>query len=108
PHSDCLWPEAPERLYETINHLSDQQIDKISHANALRFYGYDAIGMLGGRQNCTVGALRAASADVDIAPRSFGGPAPLAAGAKARPVTSGDIMKMMGAVTQADGELADA
>lgn len=108
PHSDCLWPEVPERLYETIKHLPDEQIDKITYRNALRFFDYDAIGKLGGRDNCTVGALRSAAVDVDITPRSFGGPAPLGEGEVARPVTSGDIMKMMGVVTQADGELEKA
>jgi len=108
PHSDCLWPEAPERLYETVKHLTDVQIDKICHANALRFFDYDAIGMLGGRANCTVGALRAAAAHVDIAERSFGGPAPLADGEQARRVTSGDIVNMMTAVARADGELEKA
>ncbi|CAN5282384.1 amidohydrolase family protein [soil metagenome] len=108
PHSDCLWPEAPERLFETLKHLTDAQIDKISYANALRFFDYDAIGLVGGREKSTVGALRAAGRNVDISPRSYGGPAPLEAGEEPRRVTSGDIMKMMGGVTQADGELENA
>jgi predicted TIM-barrel fold metal-dependent hydrolase len=108
PHSDCLWPEAPERLFDTLKHLIDTQIDKISHANALRFFDYDAIGLAGGREKCTVGALRTAGRDVDISTRSYGGPAPLEAGEQPRPVTSGDIMKMMGVVTRADGELESA
>ncbi|MBA3056051.1 MAG: amidohydrolase [Sphingomonadales bacterium] len=108
PHSDCLWPEAPERLYETVKHLTDAQIDKISHANALRFFDYDAIGILGGRDKCTVGALREAGKDVDISTRSFGGPAPLAPGEKPRRVTSGDIIGMFAGVTKADGELETA
>jgi hypothetical protein len=108
PHSDCLWPEAPERFHDTVKHLTDAQIDKIGYQNALRFFSYDAIGMLGGRENCTVGALRAKAKDVDITPRSFGGPAPLAEGEAARPVTSGDILRMFGAVAQADGELEKA
>jgi hypothetical protein len=108
PHSDCLWPEAPERLYETIKHLPDSQIDKITHENALRFFDYDAFGKLGGRENCTVGALRAMAANVDVTPQSFGGPAPLAPGVEPRPVTSGDILQMFGDVAKADGELEKA
>jgi len=108
PHSDCLWPQAPERLFETLKHLSDAQIDKISHQNALRFFDYDALGILGGRENCTVGALRAAAQHVDTTERSYGGPAPLALGETRRPVTSGDIMRMFGSVTAADGELEKA
>jgi len=108
PHSDCLWPEAPERLFETLKHLTDSQIDKISHQNALRFFDYDALGVLGGRENCTVGALRAAAQHVDTTERSYGGPAPLAPGETRRPVTSGDILRMFGSVTAADGEFEKA
>jgi hypothetical protein len=64
--------------------------------------------MMGGRENCTVGALRAQAAHVDTAPQSFGGPAPLAPGEVARRVTSGDIVKMMSAVAQFDGKLEEA
>ena len=42
------------------SHCSDEDIDKITHANAMRLYNYDPFSMLGGRENCTVGALRAA------------------------------------------------
>ena len=108
PHSDCLWPEAPERLYETIKHLTDTQIEKITHVNALRFFDYDAIGIVGGREKSTVGALREAAKNVDISTRSFGGPAPLEAGEVARRVTSGDIIRMMTEVAKKDGVLADA
>lgn len=110
PHSDCLWPEAPERFLDTVKHLTDAQIDKISHQNALNFFSYDAFGILGGKANCTVGALReqAKAKGVDTTPRSFGGPAPLAAGEERRPVTSGDVLKMFGEVKAKDGHLEDA
>jgi predicted TIM-barrel fold metal-dependent hydrolase len=108
PHSDCLWPEAPERLFETLKHLTDAQIDKITYQNALRFFDYDAVGILGGRDKCSVGALREVAKHVDTTERSYGGPAPLAEGETRRPVTSGDIMRMMGIVTAADGELEKA
>ncbi|HUD94001.1 amidohydrolase family protein [Sphingobium sp.] len=108
PHSDCLWPKAPERFHETVKHLTDAQIDKIGYQNALRFFGYDAIGIMGGRDKCSVGALREHARDVDISPRSFGGPAPLANGEEPRPVTSGDILRMFGAVAQEDGMLETA
>jgi predicted TIM-barrel fold metal-dependent hydrolase len=97
PHSDTLWPKSPERLFDTVRRLPRPTIDKITHGNALRFYSFDAFGKLGGRENCTVGALRgqAKAKGVDIAERSFGGPAPLAAGEEARTVTSGDLFKMV-------------
>jgi predicted TIM-barrel fold metal-dependent hydrolase len=95
PHSDTLWPRSPERLFDTVKHLSDRTIDKITHANALAWYSFDAIGKMGGRENCTVAALRAKAKDVDITPKSYGGPAPLAEGETPRTVTSGDLYKMV-------------
>jgi predicted TIM-barrel fold metal-dependent hydrolase len=94
PHSDTLWPEVPERLWPTINHLTDAQIDKITHGNAIRFFRFDFWDHFK-REEVTVGALRAKAkaAGVDTTPKSSGGMSPLAEGEK-RPVTSGDIMKM--------------
>src|SRR3546814_19763563 len=65
PHSDTVWPESADRLVETVRHLSDPVIDKISHQNALRLLNFDAFGMMGGRENCTVGALRKAGEHTD-------------------------------------------
>jgi predicted TIM-barrel fold metal-dependent hydrolase len=102
PHSDTLWPESPERLCDTLKHLTRTQIDKISHENTLRWFHFDAFKMMGGRDNCTVGALRAQAKanNVDIAPQSFGGPAPLAKGEAVRTVTSGDLMNMFADLTR--------
>jgi predicted TIM-barrel fold metal-dependent hydrolase len=95
PHSDSLWPEVPERLFETIKALSDAQIDKITHKNAMRFFRFDMLKHYR-REELTVGALRAkAKADgVDVTPKSSGGAAPLAEGETPRIITSGDLMKM--------------
>jgi len=95
PHSDCLWPEVPERLWKTVQHLTEAQIDKVTHLNAMRFFKFDPFKHHK-REELTVGALRAkAAADgVDISVRSSGGAAPLAQGEQERPVTSGDLMKM--------------
>lgn len=108
PHSDTLWPEAPEYLFESVRHLSDPVINKVTHENALRLFRFDAFSPAGGRENCTVGALRKQAAHVNTAPVSFGGPAPLAAGETRRPVTSGDITSMFNQVTQEDGKLERA
>lgn len=96
PHSDTLWPLSPERLFETVQHLTDAQINKVTHENALRFMNFDAFTPMGGRQNCTVGALRqqAKEKGVDVTPVSFGGPAPLAQGEARRVVTSEDVINM--------------
>ncbi|WP_232492039.1 amidohydrolase family protein [Novosphingobium kaempferiae] len=94
PHSDTLWPEVPERLWPTINHLTDAQIDKITHLNAMRWFRFDPF-QHHAKADLTVGALRAKAAaeGVDITPKSSLGERPLAEG-EVRPVTSGDIMKM--------------
>ena len=107
PHSDSVWPESADRLLQTVQHLSDRVINKVSHENALRFYNYDAFGMMGGRDKCTAGALRKLGAHVNTDPVSFGGPAPLAPGEKRRRVTSGDISKMFAVVAAEDQKLVE-
>jgi predicted TIM-barrel fold metal-dependent hydrolase len=95
PHSDTLWPEVPEHLWESVKHLSETQIDKVTHANAARFWNFDLF-QHHKREELSVGALRAkaAAAGVDTTPVSTGGAAPLAAGETVRTVTSGDVVKM--------------
>jgi predicted TIM-barrel fold metal-dependent hydrolase len=101
PHSDTLWPEVPEHLWPTIKHLTDAQIDKVTHRNAMRFFNYDPF-KYHKKEELTVGALRAQAGHVDVSPKSFGGATPLAAGEAPRPVTSGDIAKMFMAQATAD------
>lgn len=95
PHSDCTWPESAEVVARDLDFagLSDATVDKITHLNAMREFSYDPFTTLGGRQHCTVGALRAQAEHVDILPR------PGMGGAEAEtsglgPVTSGDINRM--------------
>jgi len=71
PHSDSTWPHGPEMLWKSLNGVSDEDIDKISHLNAMRCYGFDPFSVRP-RERCTVGALRAEAADVDIQVRSMG------------------------------------
>lgn len=94
PHSDTLWPEVPERLWPTINHLTDEQINKITHLNAMKWFRFDPFQHFR-KEELTVGALRkrAEAAGVDTAPKSSGGERPLNEG-EDRPVTSGDVMQM--------------
>ena len=53
----------------------DDEIDKITHLNAMRHFRYDPFTALGGKENCTVGALRAEAVghDVSIVPRAKDG-----------------------------------
>ena len=73
PHSDSLWPDAPEFLLKQCQNAgcSDELIHKISWANAARFCSYDPFAVIP-REKATVGALRAQSPDVeiDIVPRA--------------------------------------
>ena len=94
PHSDTLWPEAPERLWESVKKLTDEQIDKVTHKNAMRHFRFDPFEHFAGK-DLTVSALRAKAhaKGVDTTPRSAGGARPVEAGIK-RPVTSGDLIAM--------------
>src|ERR1700751_396366 len=58
PHSDTLWPEVPEHLWDSVKHLSDELIDKVTHKNAMRFWNFDPFKNYK-REELTVGALRA-------------------------------------------------
>jgi predicted TIM-barrel fold metal-dependent hydrolase len=72
PHSDCTWPESPEFLTAQLSGLSREEVDKITHLNALRFFGSDLLDKAG-RENATVAALRARAKGLDLrAPSSAG------------------------------------
>ena len=59
PHSDSTWPTAPEKLAEQLGGVSDGDVDRITHLNAMKHFSFDPFTTLGGREACTVGALRA-------------------------------------------------
>jgi len=65
PHSDSSWPNCPEVTVESCAGLTDEQIDKITHLNAMRLYSFDPLAIRP-REQCTAGALRAESPDVDV------------------------------------------
>jgi hypothetical protein len=98
PHSDTLWPLCPGYLWPSVKDLPKATVDKITHLNAMREYSFDPFSILG-RENCTVGALRVLGKDVDVSPRANLGGAQSesmkAPPGSRKPVTSGDIVKMM-------------
>lgn len=94
PHSDSVWPNAPEHLFESVKTFPDEEIDRITHLNAMREFGYDPFSVFG-RENCTVGALRAKATHVSTEPVSRGGLNPLPD--STRPVTSADVKKILAA-----------
>jgi predicted TIM-barrel fold metal-dependent hydrolase len=67
PHSDSLWPDAPEVLWDVLTRydVPDSDISKITHENAMRWYRFDPFTHID-REDATVGALRAASAGHDV------------------------------------------
>ena len=71
PHSDSTWPNSPELLSKTLTGIPDDEIDKITHLNAMRVFQFDPFAVRP-REQCTVGALRAEGADVDVSIRSLG------------------------------------
>lgn len=72
PHSDSTWPFSPEQVWEHLEPLSisDDDIDRITHRNAMRHFSFDPFSVHGGRNACTVGALRARAKGHDVAIRS--------------------------------------
>jgi len=71
PHSDSTWPDAPELAMKYLDGLPDEDIDKITHLNAIKNFSYDPFAHIP-REQCTVGALRAQATDVDTTPVSHG------------------------------------
>jgi predicted TIM-barrel fold metal-dependent hydrolase len=65
PHSDSNWPNAPEDLAnEVLVGLTDEQVAKITHLNAMRLFQFDPFATRP-KERCTAAALRAESPDVD-------------------------------------------
>lgn len=70
PHSDSSWPTAPEELAKHADGVPDDEINKITHENAMRWYSYDPFAHIP-KEEATVGALRAKAADHDVSIRSY-------------------------------------
>ena len=65
PHSDSNWPFAPEDVIETMGHLDDAVINKITHENAMAAYSFDPFAHIP-REHARAGYLRAQATDVDV------------------------------------------
>jgi predicted TIM-barrel fold metal-dependent hydrolase len=63
PHSDSTWPTSPENVAKQLDGVSDDDVSKITHLNAMRAYHFDPFSRRP-REMCTVGALRAEATDV--------------------------------------------
>jgi len=71
PHSDSIWPNAPEFVLEELEAAgaTDDEIHKITWENATRHFDWDPFQHIP-REQATVGALRATATDVDISTTS--------------------------------------
>ncbi len=60
PHSDYIWPDAPETIHGEMvaAGCTDKEMDQITWANATRFLDLDVFATIP-REQATVGALRA-------------------------------------------------
>jgi predicted TIM-barrel fold metal-dependent hydrolase len=90
PHSDSTWPAAPEQLWRTLAGVSDEEIDKITHRNAMRHFRYDPFAHRP-RAQCSVAALRAEATGVDLSLKRGGGGKPPSAYERGF-VTVGDLL----------------
>jgi predicted TIM-barrel fold metal-dependent hydrolase len=71
PHSDSTWPHSADLLAHSLEGVPDDEIDKITHLNAMKLYQFDPFAVRS-RAQCTVGALKAEGAGVDTSMRSMG------------------------------------
>ncbi len=71
PHSDSMWPNAPEQLSAQMSRYAvpDDEIAKMTHLNAMRWYNFDPFAHIP-RQHATVGALRASVVGHDVSIQS--------------------------------------
>ena len=73
PHSDSMWPGAPEELWEvlSLNNVPDDEINKMTYENAMRWYSFDPFTHIT-REQATVGALRKAAEGHDVSIKAAG------------------------------------
>jgi predicted TIM-barrel fold metal-dependent hydrolase len=71
PHSDSTWPHSPELLGKSLTGIPDDEVEKMTHLNAMRVFQFDPFAVRP-RDKCTVRALRDEASDVDTSVRSLG------------------------------------
>jgi predicted TIM-barrel fold metal-dependent hydrolase len=75
PHSDSTWPRSPEVLARTLTGIPADEVNKITHQNAMRLFSYDPFSHIPAAE-ATVAALRAKAGGVDVSERAVTGAAP--------------------------------
>lgn len=94
PHSDSTWPRAATKLWESLKDLPVEDINKITHLNAMRCYSFDPFKHLN-REDCTVGALMAKARHVDLSFTETGGAGAKPTDAALGPITMAQIGKQL-------------
>jgi predicted TIM-barrel fold metal-dependent hydrolase len=69
PHSDATWPQAPEVLMKSLSGVPDDEINKITHLNAMQHFSYDPFAHIS-RHRATVSVLRAQATGWDVSIKS--------------------------------------
>jgi hypothetical protein len=62
-----MWPGAPEQLWDVLteNNVTDDEINKMTYENAMRWYSFDPFTHIT-REQATVGALRKSAEGHDV------------------------------------------
>jgi predicted TIM-barrel fold metal-dependent hydrolase len=71
PHSDSTWPTAPETFLKQMDGVDREDIDRISHRNAMHHFSYDPFATIP-KAEATVGALRCKAAGHDVSIQAKG------------------------------------
>ena len=69
PHADSTWPTSPERVWPSLKDVPVDEINLMTHENAMRFFNFDPFKYIA-KKDATVGALRKAAAHVDVTPQA--------------------------------------
>jgi predicted TIM-barrel fold metal-dependent hydrolase len=67
PHSDSMWPDAPEALDEVLKKydVPDADINKMTYENAMRWYNFDPFKYIP-KEQATIGSLRKSAEGHDV------------------------------------------
>jgi hypothetical protein len=67
PHSDSMWPDAPEELDAVLKKFDvpDADINKMTYENAMKWYHFDPFKHIS-REQATIGSLRKAAEGHDV------------------------------------------
>ena len=70
PHSDSSWPHAPEELAAVAAGVPDDELDKITYQNAMRWYSFDPFASPRPRSGAPSARCGPRSAGHDVSVRS--------------------------------------